>query len=189
MKKATYDIIMGILPVMIGVYLGIYFNNQNESNKQAELKNQVFKNLLVECQSNLNMLQESQAYFELLHDSSRAYQKKIESYQQFSFWKGLNPPELSRTAFKTAEVTNTLPDISIDLLQSLSRVYSGVEELEELGDAYFFSVVTKTGDPNFSNKQYLIILENYAYDMLVSEEILTREIRTLISLLQTQNQL
>lgn len=188
MKKAAYDIIMGILPVMIGVYLGIYFNNRNEEQQQDELKNQIFKNLLAESQSNLEILKDSQAYFEMLRDSSNAYLVSKRPYKQFSFWKGLNPPELSVTAFKTAEVTNILPDLPISLLQSLSKTYSSISDIKNLGNVYFSRVIDNTGDPNYNDREYLIILENYSWDMIIAEESISEQIEILIELLQSQQQ-
>ena len=187
MKKAAYDILMGILPVMIGVYLGIYFNNQNEEKKQDELRNQIFESLLVENQSNLETLQESITYFTMLKDSSSYMISKNLPYKQFSFWKGLNPPELSNTAFQTAQVTNILPGISIDMLQALSKTYDGQNDLGDLGHAYFLSVTDKIGSEEFSNAKFLIILENYAYDMMVAEKALAIEVENLIALLMADN--
>lgn len=189
MKKTAYDIFMGILPVMIGVYLGIYFNNRNEDQKQEELRVQIFKNLLVESQSNLKVLQDSQEYFKMLKDSSNSYLVSKRPYRQFTFWKGLNPPELSSTAFKTAEVTNILPDVSINLLLSLSKTYTGIEELKSLANVYFSRIIDNTGDPNYNDREYLIILENYSYDMMSAEKALSEQIEILIDLLQSTQEI
>ncbi|WP_436515088.1 hypothetical protein [Ekhidna sp. To15] len=187
MKKTAYDILMGIIPVMIGVYLGIFFNNQNEEKKQDELRNQIFESLLVENQSNLESLQESVAYFAMLKDSSSYILSNDLPYKQFSFWKGLNPPELSNTAFQTAQVTNILPGISIGMLQALSKTYDGQDDLQDLGNAYFLSVTNKIGSNNFDNTKFLIILENYSFDMMVAEQALVKEIENLIELLKGQS--
>ncbi|MEO9871691.1 hypothetical protein [Ekhidna sp.] len=169
MKKVTYDILMGILPVMIGVYLGIYFNNQNENAKQQELSDKILESLYQENKNNIMKLEASLDYFIQLRDSSDHLLRLKKPYKQFQFWKGLNPPDLSSTAFNVAQVTNTLPGFSIGLVQHLSSTYSSIEDLQSQAHTYFSSVTNQIGSPNFEDR-YLAVLFNYAYDMVSSEE-------------------
>ncbi|MEQ9468608.1 MAG: hypothetical protein RLN88_14460 [Ekhidna sp.] len=186
-KKVAYDIVMGILPVMIGVYLGIYFNNRNEATQQERLKQRIIESLLVEATSNKSELERSVSYFSLLRDSTEYLIRNDLPYRQFGFWEGLNPPKMNNTAFETAQITNVLPDISIDLLQALSKTYSSIEDVDNLSNEYSLSVTDKIGTSDFSNDKYLVILSNYSYDILVAEKLAIEELGSLIQLLERQS--
>lgn len=182
-KKSTkilYDILMGILPVMIGVYLGIYFNNRNEASKQEKLNQKVLESIYQECQLNKAALEESLLYFKRLRDSTNYSLKMGLPYKQYDFWEGLNPPQLNNTSFKVAQMTNALPNFSIDLLQLISMVYGSAEDLNLQAQAYFQSVTNKMGTKDFTDEQYQIILFNYAYDMVVAEQDLINSTNFLI---------
>lgn len=183
LQKIGYDVIMGILPVMIGVYLGIYFNNQNERKKQEELKSRIVQSLIIEWENNERLLNASYSYLTMLHDSSFYLINQKLPFQQFRFWKGLNPPELSTTAFQTAQITNVLPDLSLEVIQALSKSYTSLDDLNQLSKEYTQSVTNKIGTSDFTNEQYLNILSNYSFDMMVAEQKVLKELTTLTKLL------
>ena len=187
LRRICYDVLINIFPVMIGVYLGIHFNNKNEDRKQEELKKKVIASLITESENNLKVLQTSLAYFEQLKDSTSNPKSTEKSPSSFSFWKGLNPPEeLSSTAFEVAQITNTLTNMKVETLQSLSEVYTGQENLKEQSNTYIQSMTDKIGSKDFTNSFYYTFLFNYAYDQVLTEKGLIQDMEQLLSKLKQE---
>ncbi len=185
LKKPLYDIFIMVMPVMLGVYLGLLANNWNINKKERQLTEKVLKNLEQEVKSNKEEIRKSISYFKQLRDSTESYLKRGESTNptQFSFWQGLNPPLLRSSSFESASITGVLTNLDLELLEQLSGTYHLQEDIIDQSRTYVHSVMSKIGTKEMSNYSYLIILSNYSYDQVSSGQQLLQDLETLDEIL------
>ncbi|MEM1001064.1 MAG: hypothetical protein AAGH46_00270 [Bacteroidota bacterium] len=175
-----------VIPVMLGVYLGIFFNNKNEVAQKKEVQKKVTSHLLAENKLNLTKLGESLGYFEMLKDSVSLALDNKKSPSEFSFWKGMNPPELSLTSFQVAEIANTLPDEDLVYLVSYSIVKTSIESLHNQSNSYMQSITDRIGTPEFTNTHYKTVLFNYSFDQIGRIKNLIQELQEFNEILKSK---
>lgn len=175
-NKLFYEIVVMVLPVMLGVYLGLLANDWNEERKENQKLENVLKSMEGEILHNQEVVEESLSYFRQLADSIYYMKDKSVTPSSFSFWQGLNPPLLKNASFQTAMLTGVLTNLDIETLEQLGTSYSLQEDLKEQTNTYVQSITSKIGSSEFDNKKYLIILENYAHDQIYAEETLVKEL-------------
>lgn len=179
LKKVLYETLVLILPVMLGVYLGLLANNWNNGQEEKKQTEKALNNLSLEIEYNTATTQESLDYFKQLRDTIYVLDNRNTLPSSFSFWKGLNPPLLKDASFQAASLSGVLGKLDIDLLQQLTSVYELQADIELQSNNYVQSVTNKIGEENFTNHKYLIILENYAHDQISAEEQLLTELNNL----------
>lgn len=182
-KKVLYETIVLILPVMLGVYLGLLANNWNNEKEERKQTEKALNNLSLEIEHNYLITKESLLYFKQLRDTIYSLNNRNTLPSSFSFWKGLNPPLLKDASFQAASLSGVLSKFDIDLLQQLTSVYELQSDIELQSNNYVQSVTNKIGEENFTNEKYLIILENYAHDQISSEEQLVKDLNNLTQLI------
>lgn len=182
-RKVIYDLVVMVFPVMLGVYLGLLVNNWNEAKNDKKKTEIILNNLLSEVNHNKSVIEASIVYFQELADSIYLMKDKSKAPSTFSFWKGLNPPVLKNSSFQTAMLTGVVTNFEIELIELLSNTYSLQEDLKTQSDTYIQSITDKIGNESFNNRQYLIILENYAHDQVAAEQLLISELEKAKSLL------
>lgn len=175
-KKILYDIVILVMPVMLGVYLGLLANNWNEAKKEKQQTQKILNNLIREIDHNYEVTQESLFYFKQLRDSIYYLSDKTIPPSRFSFWKGLNPPLLKRSSFESATLSGILANLDFEIIEELSTVYGLQDDLKEQSNTYIYSITNKIGSSEFDNHKYLIILENYSHDQISSEEVLAEQL-------------
>ena len=175
-KKIIYEILVLIVPVMLGVYLGLLANNWSKEKEDKQQTEKVLNNILQEIHYNELTTKESLNYFRQLRDSIYLLDNRNSLPSNFSFWKGLNPPLLKNASFQSASLSGLLSRFDLDLLEQLSSVYKLQDDLESQSNTYIQSVTNKIGDENFTNNKYLIILENYSHDQISTEESIVEEL-------------
>ena len=184
-RRFIYDTVIQIVPVALGVYLGLLASNCNDLRKEEALSERVLANLDREIGHNRDVLLESYPYFSQLLDSlSTLPTDSDQNPASFSFWKGLNPPLLKRAAYESASMTGILANLYPELLEQLALTYQLAEDLKEQSELYVKSVTEKIGDPGFNNRQYRIILENYCFDLLTAEAALNKELKNTLGMMR-----
>ena len=131
LKKILYEILILIVPVMLGVYLGLLANNWNKEKEDRKQTDKVLENILQEIDYNQMAIRESLTYFRQLRDSIHGLNDHNSLPSNFSFWKGLNPPLLKDASFQSASLSGVLGRLNIDLLEQLTIVYALHDELKE----------------------------------------------------------
>ena len=187
-KKFLIDSFVLIMPVMLGVYLGLLANNWNEARKTRKQTAIAQLSLIREIEHNQEVVSQSIKYFKQLRDSTVFHLQSgvIRNPSSFSFWQGLNPPLLRNAAFQSITLSGIASNFDLELLEQLNSTYNLQEDLKEQSQTYVSSVTTKIGTTDFDDYRYLIILQNYAYDQLVTEQAFLQELAKTQQLLQSE---
>lgn len=94
--KAGREILIQIIPVAIGVYLGLIVNDWN-SNRQAEQRKAQSEELIIqEMKVNRAKVEEALSYHLMLLDSLEGLlQKESPGFKDLGFWNGTRTPRFT----------------------------------------------------------------------------------------------
>ncbi|MGB3606599.1 MAG: hypothetical protein WA775_08745 [Psychroserpens sp.] len=124
MKKKIGEVILQIIPVMIGVYLGFVVSNWSETNKTASQTELLRNNIIAEIKSNKSKIDEVLEYHTMIRDSSRFY-KNIPNIEKMpSFFKGTRTITLTNSAFDTGIQTGLINNLKFEEIQAINNVYT-----------------------------------------------------------------
>ncbi|HAA12272.1 MAG TPA: hypothetical protein DCE41_11455 [Cytophagales bacterium] len=124
MKKKLVDLLLQIIPVMIGVYLGFLVSNWSDrakSNQQADL---LVSNILQEVITNREKIERTIDYHEMVRDSSQYYAHSDITDVRTDFFKGTKLANLTHSAYDTGIQTGIINGLSIEQIQLLNQLYT-----------------------------------------------------------------
>lgn len=125
MKKTIGEILLRVLPIMLGVYLGFALNNfgaNQKLKKQAATFKAMLKN---ELQQNLESVQGVRPYHQqLVKDFAEILQAEDieQAFNDYSL-KGLKPGFVNSSAYETGIQTGIIQQFDLTLVQQLNRLY------------------------------------------------------------------
>ena len=149
MKKNTKNILkyfIEFLIVAFGVFLGIYASERQNQKKSNKTEEKAIANIIRELEQNKNSLQNSIEYHKLIKlglDSVlktfpretyfEPYFKNQENFkfQNINGWKGNGFSEFENTAFEVSQMSGTLQNMDIDLIQDISKVYNKIKVMSD----------------------------------------------------------
>ena len=185
-KKTIGELVLQIIPVMIGVYLGFVVSNWS-SNKQQDLKKKILiENIIVEVKDNQTNINSVVRYHEMLRDSSRHF-LKLNKSEIPSFFRGVNTLTLSNSAFETGVQTGLLNELSIDKIQSLNRVYTSQKSYDEFCNILLSGLINMDFMENEeSMKKILQYLSISMTDVAIKERQLLRDYQNVLDNILTE---
>ena len=124
MKKRIGELIFEIIPVMIGVFLGLLVSDWADDRKMRSQTELLKANLVAEIQANKKTIEEIIGYHEMLRDSSRYYSKLESMDREPGFFAGVRTSLLTSNAFETGVQTGLINGLTFDEIQSLNHVYT-----------------------------------------------------------------
>lgn len=180
-RKILADLVLQIIPVMIGVYLGFIVSNWS-SERQLIAKTKILKkNIIIEIKENQNSINSILSYHEMLRDSSQYYlsQKKLVIP---SFFKGVNPLTLSNSAFETGVQTGLINELTFDEIQALNKVYTYQKSYDNYWNILLSGLITFDLTENEeSSKKFLMYLSISMTDIVIKEQQLINEYKIILS--------
>lgn len=135
MKKALKvgrEILIQIIPVAIGVYLGLIVNDWNTGRQTRERKAQSEVLLIQEIKVNMAKIEDGLSYHLMLLDSLEGLvQKESVGFKDLGFWKGTRTPTLYNAAYQSATLSGSINTFSIPEIQSIVEVYSAQQKFTD----------------------------------------------------------
>jgi hypothetical protein len=143
MKKKIGEIILQIIPVMIGVYLGFVISNWSETNKRKSQTELLRKNIVAEIESNKTKIAEVLEYHVMLRDSSRFYQKNIIDIKKMpSFFKGTRTITMANSAFDTGIQTGLINSLKFEEIQAINDIYTKQSAYKDFNNLILSALLT-----------------------------------------------
>lgn len=176
MKKILKDILLQMIPVMIGVYLGFLVSDWSESNRKQERYEQLKATLLAEIQLNKQHLEGVIDYHRIVKDSSRYFANPQNPVRKPNFFQGTRMTKLSNSAYMTGIQTGTINEFTIAEIQYLNQVYTLQNVYNDYGNLILSNLISL----DFSEKEEDIrriarFLETTMVDVVVMEEALIKQ--------------
>jgi len=117
MKKKISELILQIIPVMIGVYLGFVVSNWGDQQKRKSQSIVFVINIKNEIEINNDKLQSVIDYHKILRDSSRFYlsNSSIKPLTKPpNFFRGIQTSTLIESAYNTGNQTGIISEFEMN---------------------------------------------------------------------------
>lgn len=187
MKKNIGQLLLQIVPVMIGVYLGFVVSNWSE-NRKNKSQIAVFKtNIIAELQSNKSRIEEVVSYHKMVRDSSSHYRNvsKIQSLPRF--FSGVRTLTLTNSAFETGVQTGLINGLEFDEIQSVNYVYTIQESYNDFASVLLSGLITMDIEENETGfKKFYRYLSVSMTDVVIKEEQLLTQYDLLLEKLKSE---
>ena len=155
MKKRIGQFLFQLLPVALGVYLGIVASNWNERSKMKTLKQETIDRLIVEYKSNTEQLKYAAAYHIEVSQNIDSLIRNLPAealatpfFKNGGFsivqgWQGVNMPSLDYSVYQTALMNGTLNELKFETLRRINQINN--TEAEQFRDSTYASYVVDLG--------------------------------------------
>lgn len=133
MKRFLKDVLLQIIPVAIGVYLGFFVSNWAEERKANKEASRYVENLIAEVSLNKSKIEALAPYHKMLRDSSYQFSQIAKDNDKPDFFKGTQIPPLMKSAFETGIQTGILSNLTLEQIQVLNELYNQQEFYNDFG--------------------------------------------------------
>ncbi|MCR9182520.1 MAG: hypothetical protein NXH73_06310 [Flavobacteriaceae bacterium] len=133
MKRKLGDIILQIIPVMIGVYLGFVISNWQDNQKRSTQSQILVDNISLEIETNKRIIEGVIEYHKMLRDSSRYYANLDIYNKKPTFFQGTRTQQLSSSAYSTGIQTGIINELPLKKIQTLNNLYNFQDYSNEFG--------------------------------------------------------
>lgn len=177
MKKKIGEIILQIIPVMIGVYLGFIVSNWSETNKTNSQTELIRKNIVAEIKSNKSKIKQVLEYHVMIRDSSRIYQKSSELSEKASFFKGTRTVILTNSAFDTGIQTGLINGLKFEEIQAINNVYTLQSAYKDFSNLLLSGLINTISfqENDFETRNFYGFLAVTMTDVVIQEQKLMQD--------------
>lgn len=148
MKKKIGELLLQIIPVMVGVYLGFVISNWSDK-KKIESQTQLFKtNIIAEIKSNESRVANIIAYHNIVRDSSQYYKSIKELNKIPRFFSGVRIPTLTNSTFETGVQTGLVNNLAFEDIQAINYVYTIQKSYNEFNTLLLSGLITSDFEEN-----------------------------------------
>ncbi|MEQ3656064.1 MAG: hypothetical protein ABNH00_09400 [Dokdonia sp.] len=172
MKNKIGDLVIQIITVMIGVFLGFIVSSWSENSKEQQQANQLLATISSEVQTNQSRIVNVIDYHKMLRDTTRYYlqQRELSQFKP-TFFRGLNTLTLSNSAFETGTQTGLINNIPLEQLQALNNVYTKQRAYENFTNILLTGLMSMDFNMNpESARKMLMFLSVSMTDIVIKEE-------------------
>ena len=191
MKNKITDLIIQIISVMIGVYLGFVVSNWSESQKMIKKSESFLNNIVIEIKSNKKRLVGIIDYHVMLKDSSRYYLSGDETTsieESTAFFKGLQTSTLVESAYKTGVQTGIVSELELNIIQNLNQLYTYQDEYNEYHKISLEAMINMDFSRNKESIQRILQLISLSMaDITIKEQQLIKEYDAILKQIDTKN--
>lgn len=175
MKKTIKDLILQIIPVMIGVYLGFLVSNWSGNKKSKLQTEQLKESILSELEINAKNIKQVQNYHVMLRDSTRKISNG-DITSNLNFFEGIKMSSLTHSAFTSGMQTGVINNLSLEEIQLLNEYYTFQDDYNQFGKMTLEGLVNK----NLGSKDIIPEIANFLSltmtDVVIMEENLLKGI-------------
>lgn len=176
-----------LIPVAVGVYLGIIASDWNTERKQKAAQKEFLNNLYLEMLSNKIKVEKAVAYHESIKTTAHGLQNSLSQeilnkgfwsaggFKMLTNWKGVQVPMLESSVYQTGILGNTLSGLDFKTVNTIAQIYNFQEEYKPLSQKLFAdriinvkSETTNEVPENFGWLEDQVNIERellYQYDM------------------------
>lgn len=171
-----------IIPVMIGVYLGLLASGWADDRKTESQTELLRINLVAEIQANKDRIEEVIGYHEMLRDSSRYYSQVETLNSKVSFFAGTRISLLTNNAFETGVQTGLINGLTFEEIQSLNHVYTLQNSYDDFSKLLLSGLINMDFEDNArAMKKFYRFLGIAMTDVVIKENQLLQQYEVLLN--------
>ena len=183
-KRIMREIVLQIIPVMIGVYLGFVVSDWADARKRDGQARLFVESIRSEIESNREILNLVRDYHLMLRDSSQAYASG-QGGGKPRFFEGTRMMKLGNSAYQTGIQTGIINELPLGKIQALNTLYTFQNDYNEFGTLMMASLIEKdfSDDPEDIRKiaRFLAVTMT---DVVIKERDLLRDFDALLDSLE-----
>lgn len=182
--KHFLSMVAQLIPVAIGVYLGIVASDWNTDRKQRATQKEFLTNLYLEMLTNKQKLEKAAAYHASIVASADSVRKSLNrevlnksfwsagGWRLVKNWQGVQVPTLVGSVYQTGIISNTLLGLDFKTVNTIAQTYNLQQELKDHSHRLFLN---KIG--NINNETTADVLGNFGWlgDLVFYEKELINE--------------
>ncbi len=185
MKRKLGDIILQIIPVMIGVYLGFVISNWQDNQKRSTQSQILIDNISLEIESNTRIIEAVIEYHKMLRDSSRYYANAEIINKMPTFFQGTRTQQLLSSAYNTGIQTGIINELPLHKIQLLNKVYNYQDFCNEYAKMLMNGLINKDfSDSPDGIKKIASYLSLTMTDIVIQEEHLLEIYKETVNVLK-----
>lgn len=184
MKSKIGDLLIQIISVMIGVFLGFAISNWSEGNRESEKFRSLITNIRAEIMENQKKVENVLDYHKALRDSCKLYieNRNVGQIDQSSF-KGINTVMLLNSAYQTGIQTGLFNNMNLEQIQSVNEIYTRQRAYEDYANLMISSLLTMDlGNDKDSIDRIAMFLSVSMTDVVIKELQLLESYRQALEL-------
>ncbi|WP_378410968.1 hypothetical protein [Rhodocytophaga aerolata] len=152
-----------LIPVAVGVYLGIVASDWNAEQKQRAAQKEFLNNLHLELLSNKMKVEKAVAYHAAAVANAENLQKSLNQetlnkgfwaaggWGLLQNWQGVQVPTLESSVYQTGIIGNTLSGLDFKTINTIAQVYNYQADYKPLSEKLFTDkIVNLEGDESAS---------------------------------------
>ena len=179
MKKKIAELILQIIPVMIGVYLGFLVSNWGDQQKRKNQSIIFVKSIVNEIDINNDKLQNKIDYHKMLRDSSNFYLSNYPTKALIEFpdfFRGIQTSTLIESAYNTGNLTGIISEFEMKKIQSLNQLYTNQKEYNEYAKMTLEGFLNSDFDDNDKSIRKILQFISFTMtDIVIKEDLLIAE--------------
>ena len=149
-KKKIGEIIIQIIPVMIGVYLGFLVSDRADIKKRKNQSMILVENILSEMAANSQKIAGVKDYHIMVMDSSQFYSNPNNKIKRKRlFFQGIRMSALTSSAYNTGIQTGILNELPLKKIQALNELYTQQDSYNDYANMILDGFLNK----DFSNNE------------------------------------
>ncbi len=173
-----------LIPVAIGVFLGIIASEWNSARKQRAAQKEFLQNLSLEIESNKKKIQQSMAYHKIIKQDADSVKKVLSKevlsngfwasggWRLIPHWRGTQVPALQSSVYQTGIIGNTLSGLDFTTINSIAQTYNQQDEYKLISSKLFRE---KIWNLNKETTDELLGQFGWLHDVIYNEQILIQE--------------
>lgn len=170
MRNRLIDLVIQVIPVMIGVFLAFLVSDCSEE-RRTERKTEQMKDILVaEIKKNREKIQQVAEYHKMLRDSTGYYCLQSDtSGAKPKFFKGIRNVSLSSGAYESAIQTGLISELELEHIQFVNELYEAQENYNDYNQMLLEGLINQ----DFSNPEQMQSVMRFIsvgmYDVVIKE--------------------
>lgn len=192
--KQIKDLIFQLIPVAVGVYLGILGGNYNEQKRHQNAQEELLTNIALELKSNQEKLQFAYDYHVLIGEKvdsmiNNSSREKLDSsffgiggFFAIPGWRGVALPPLERSVFESGIIGNLMSGMDFPTLNKISKTYNLQKEYKDITQTITNKIIAAT--INQTTESMLNDMLLLKYDIPSIEKMLINDMGELIGYLE-----
>ena len=186
MKNKTSDLVIQIISVTIGVFLGFAISNWSENRKETKKYNSLIKNLASEIQSNKMKVDQVIDYHRTVRDST-LYILNHKEMNEFkpTFFKGVNTLSFDNSVYQTGIQTGLFNNLELEKSQAINELYTRQRAYEEFSNVLLSGLINLDFEQNEKSvRKIATFLSISMTDVVIKEEQLLESMEKTLELIK-----
>lgn len=186
MLSTLKKLLLQLIPVAVGVYIGIIAGNWNEAKSKKEQQNVFIEYVIKELESNKKEIQRAYDYHSEIAEVMDSIMNDItkEQLDQSFFqnggfmgipkWTGIGIPPVDDSIYQSGIISNSINGIDFNTIASINKMYAFLNEYKDITKPMINRIINST--PQTTTHEVFMCIEFFTTDVRSIEKMIIKRI-------------